>query len=424
MANSIEKILYLDKTAAHCGNGAKDTPFSCLPCAFLAAKKLLREAKEPTHVILDIADGDYSLSETLTLRGSDMPIPGSHLTLRGHGNAVISSLKDIPADAFSAGKAPVYTAPLLESDGTPTRYRYLYVDGKLVTPAASSGQRVEDPDIRRQRYERTFDAKGREGADVKAECKMYLDRALLAPIIGDKTSGVLPVTDAELHTVSEWDYNIIHIAAIDLDDTVLYKIDDPEDAWFFFKQDGIVAGEEHVAVYLKPDEYAKFAMPGGFPFRGRHYFVQNHLSFVSKEADFHRDGKSGMLSYYTEGDISARTLSIPRLSRLFSLEKVDGVTFDTLTFTGTDDYKLSEFGATCGQASCDGRFHDYPNGAAIYGNHCKNLTVRNCLFHDLGCEGISLRGRVEDLTVSDCTFRRIASSAIRSGAPTNRWVKE
>ena len=105
MANSIEKILYLDKTAAHCGNGAKDTPFSCLPCAFLAAKKLLREAKEPTHVILDIADGDYSLSETLTLRGSDMPIPGSHLTLRGHGNAVISSLKDIPADAFSAEKA-------------------------------------------------------------------------------------------------------------------------------------------------------------------------------------------------------------------------------------------------------------------------------------------------------------------------------
>lgn len=421
MANIDEKILFLDKNAARGGIGTKESPFSCLSCAFSEAKKLLKEATAPTHVILEIAAGDYTISETLTLTGSDMPVRGSHLTLRGEKGTVISSLQEIPAASFSSEKAPLHTVTLSDGDGTPTRYRYLYVDGKLVTPPASSGTRVEDPDIRRQRYERSFDAKGREDYDAKAACKMYLDRALLAPIIGDKTTGILPVTDAELHTVSEWDYNIIHLAAIDLDDTVLYKIDDPKDAWFFFKQDGIIEGEEHVAVYLKPDEYARFAMPGGFPFRGRHYFIQNHLSFVTKENAFHRDGKSGVLTYYTEATPMEHTFAIPRLSRLFSLEEIDGVTFDGITFTGTDDYKLSEFGATCGQASCDARFHDYPSGAAIFGRHCKNLTVKNCFFHDLGCEGVSLRGRIEDLTVEGNVFRNIASSAIRSGAPTNRW---
>ena len=351
--------------------------------------------------------------------------PASRLTVRGVEGTVISSLKEIKAEAFSKTETPnLYTAKLVEPDGTPTRYRYLYVDGKRARLAASGGTKVEDPTVRRQRFERTFDAKGREDADVKAECKMYLDRALLAPIIGDKTEGIIPVTDVELHTVAEWDYNIVHLSAIDLGDTVTYRVDDPEKAWFIFKNDGIVEGEEHVAVYLRPDEYARFAMPGGFPFRGRHYFLQNHLSFVNSENDYYRDGKSGVLSYYTEGDIAAHTYAVPRLARLFSLDNVTGITFEGITFTGTDDFKLSEFGATCGQASCDGRFHDYPNGAAIYASTCRHLTVKNCAFLSLGCEGISLRGRVEDLTVTDNIFRDIPSSAIRSGGPTCHWTEK
>ena len=420
MANNAEKILYLDQNAASCGDGTKEAPFSCLPCAFSKAKELLREATLPIHVIIDIAEGDYRIGETLTLTGEDMPISGSHLTLQANGCVTVSSLEDIPAKAFTSTGAPIHTATLLNADGTPRRFRYLYTNGRLATLALSGAPKVEEG-ATRQRFERDFDAKGREGANVKAECKMYLDRRLLAPLIGDKTEGILPVTDAELHTVAEWDYNIIHITAIDLNDTAVYEVKNPDDAWFIFKNEGVVAPEEHVAVYLKPDEYARFAFPGGFPFRGRHYFLQNALAFVDSENEYYRDGKSGVLSYYTEGDITQTRFAIPRLARLFSLEKIDGVTFDGLTFTGTDDYKLSEFGATCGQASCDGRFHDYPNAAAIYGHDCKHLTVKNCTFRDLGCEGVSLRGRVEDLTVKDCTFRRIPSSAIRVGAPTNRW---
>ena len=417
-----EKIVYLDKNAPRGGDGSKASPFRCLSCAFAEAKKILAALTEPAHVILDIAAGDYTIRETLLLSGEDMPVEGSHFTVRGDGNVTVSSLEEIPTDKFAKTSTEnIYSATLMNADGTPKRYRYLYVDGKLVTPAVSGGTKAEDPATRRHRYERTFDAKGEGGDYVKAQGKMYLDRSLLAPIIGDKTEGVIPVTDAELHTVAEWDYNIIHITAIDLNDTVLYKIDDPKDAWFFFSQDGVIEGEEHVAVYLRPDEYAKFCMPGGFPFRGRHYFLQNHPTFVSREGDFYRDGKSGALTYYTEGDITAHTFAIPRLARLFSLLHINGVTFEGIAFTGTDDFKLSEFGTTSGQASCDGRFHDYPNAAAIYGNSCKNLTVKNCRFYDLGCEGISLRGRVEDLTVTHNVFRNIPSAAIRSGGPLGNW---
>lgn len=420
MVSCNETILYLDKTAKRGGDGTKTAPFSCLSCAVSAAKRILREAPVPTHVILEIAEGDYSIKETITLSGDDMPKEGSRFTLHGNGRVVVSSLELIPTDAFSSEKAPIHTATLLNADGTPVRYRYLYKDGVIATLATSGATKVE-AGATRQRFERTFDAKGNDGEHIKAECKMYLDRRLLAPLIGDKTEGILPVTDVELHTVAEWDYNIIHITAIDLDDTAVYEVKKPDDAWFIFKNEGVVAPEEHVAVYLKPDEYARFCMPGGFPFRARHYFLQNALAFLDAENEYYRDGKSGVLSYYTEGSITDSTFAIPRLARLFSLENVSGVTFDGITFTGTDDYKLSEFGATCGQASCDGRFHDYPNAAAIYGRTCKHLTVKNCTFRDLGCEGISLRGRVEDLTVKDCTFRRIPSSAIRVGGPTCHW---
>ena len=417
-----EKILYLDKSAPRGGDGTKGAPFRCFSCAFDAAKKLLASLSAPAHVILDVACGDYTVFETQTLTGADMPVAGSHFTLRGDGRVTLSSLEEIPSVDFKpTGKENLYETTLLSSDGTPCRYRYLYVDGKMASLGTSGGTKAEDPETRRHRYERTFDAKGEGGDYVKAMGKMYLDRALLAPLIGDKTEGILPVTDVELHTVAEWDYNIVHITAIDLDDTVLYKIDDPKDAWFFFSQDGVIEGEEHVAVYLRPDEYARFCMPGGFPFRGRHYFLQNALAFVDKENEFYRDGKSGVLSYYTEGDVTAHTFAIPRLARLLSLENVDGVTVEGITFTGTDDFKLSEFGATCGQASCDGRFHDYPSAAAIYGKGVKHLTVRNCTFRDLACEGISLRGRVEDLTVTDNVFHNIGSAAIRSGAPTGNW---
>lgn len=417
-----EKILYLDNSAPRGGDGTKAKPYRCFSCAFDAAKRLLASLSEPAHVILEIAGGEYSLSETQTLTGADMPIGGSHLTLRGDGRVTLSSLLEVPSVDFKpTGKENLYEATLLASDGTPRRYRYLYVDGKMATLATSGGTKAEDPATRRHRYERTFDAKGEGGDYVKAMGKMYLDRALLAPLIGDKTEGILPVTDVELHTVAEWDYNIVHIAAIDLDDTVLYKIDDPKDAWFFFEQDGVIEGEEHVAVYIRPDEYARFVMPGGFPFRGRHYFLQNSLAFVNTENEYYRDGKSGVLSYYTAGDVTAHSFAVPRLARLLAFENVDGVTVEGITFTGTDDFKLSEFGATCGQASCDGRFHDYPSAAAIFGKGVKNLTVRNCTFRELACEGISLRGRVEDLTVCGCTFRNLGSSAIRSGAPTGNW---
>ena len=214
-----EKIIYLDKNAARGGDGSKASPFRCLACAFSAAKKLLASLTEPAHVILDIAEGDYAIRETLCLSGEDMPVLGSHFTLRGDGNVTVSSLEAIPADKFTkTGKENIYAATLMNDDGTPKRYRYLYVDGKLHTPAVSGGTKAEDPTTRRHRYERTFDAKGEGGDYVKAQGKMYLDRALLAPIIGDKTEGVIPVTDAELHTVAEWDYNILDLAGVDFDD--------------------------------------------------------------------------------------------------------------------------------------------------------------------------------------------------------------
>ena len=67
-----EKIIYLDKNAPQDGDGTKAAPYRCFSCAFDAAKRLLSSLTEPAHVILNVAGGEYSIRQTLTLTGEDM----------------------------------------------------------------------------------------------------------------------------------------------------------------------------------------------------------------------------------------------------------------------------------------------------------------------------------------------------------------
>ena len=416
-----KKIVYLDQSAKKGGDGSAAHPYCDFTEAFEAAKEILRSLTAPTNVVLSVKGGDYSIADTLLLTGEDMPVPGSHFTVKGEGEVILSSLESVCACRFTASESnkSIYTVPLLRRDGIPKNFRYLYADGKMATLAKNGATRAADFATHRIRFEPSFDASGK-CADPKAACKLYLAKDLVMPLVGDKTEGRVAVS-AELHTVSEWHYYIMHIDAVDLDDVAVYSVEDPEKAFFIFKNEGVVAPEEHVAVYLRPEEYSRFGVPCGFPYRGRHHYLANALAFLDEEGEYYYDRMLGNLSYYTEGDIAAHTFALPRACRLISMENVDGVTFEGITFTGTDDIRLTEFGALSAQASCDGRFHDYPSAAAIYGNHCKNLTVRGCTFRELPCEGISLRGRVEDLIVCDSTFRNIGSSAIRSGGPTSVW---
>ena len=96
-----QKIIYLDKNAPRGGDGTAAKPYRCFSCAFDAAKRLLSSLSEPAHVVLDVKGGDYTLSETLTLSGADMPRAGSHFTLRGDGNVVLSHWKRSPQPILS-----------------------------------------------------------------------------------------------------------------------------------------------------------------------------------------------------------------------------------------------------------------------------------------------------------------------------------
>ena len=424
VCNLKERLIYVAKDAACGGDGSAARPYADFVSAFEAAKAALRTLAEPENVVISLKSGEYFIPRTLHLTGEDMPLAGSHLTVRGEEGAVLSSLAPLSASDFVPveGKPNVYEMPLLADDGTARSNRYLYVDGKIAPLAMSGSTRAADPTTCRMRFERDYDASGKCENPIAA-CKMYLDKKLVMPLVGDKTQGRVAVS-AELHTVSEWCYNIIHIDAVDLDDVAVYRVDDPKDAWFIFENEGVVPPEEHVAVYLRPEEYKRFCMPGGFPFRARHYFLQNALAFLNAENECYYDRALGKLYYYTEGDIAAHRYEMASTARLFWLKNVDGVTFEGVTFTGTDDPRLSEFGHMGGQAADESYRKDMLDAAAVYGRHCNNLTFRGCTFRDLACEGVSLRGRVEEFTVTGCTFRRIGATAVRSGSPSGSWGKD
>ena len=408
-----EKItLYVDPHANGIGTGEADAPFASLALAWETAKAHLASpvAKDVT---LSLSCGTHLLGDTLSFRGRSLN-PHSTLTVEGEGGeAVITAAVPFDACLFEKVGENLYAARLAGMG----KFRNLLVDGKLATLAHMGGKYVDEPDVHHFRFDRTFDAKD-PSRDAREQCKMYLAEDLVRPLVGDKTSGKIPVRCA-MHCEYEWVFNVMHIVLVDLDDVAVYE------------EDGVK--ETHIACYFDKKEYKHFAVPAGheagltpdplnhYHIKTRIHFLSDHLAFVRKENDYYYDAAAETLYYYTEGDVTSHTFACAKLDYLFRCEDLRNVTFRGITFTGTDYLALHESFHAGGQASAthiiDGGF---PHEAAIYSKNAYGVTVENCRFAELGCEGISFSGRVEDLVIKNCRFENIGSAAIRAGEPRLR----
>ncbi|MBQ9735547.1 MAG: right-handed parallel beta-helix repeat-containing protein [Clostridia bacterium] len=402
----MEIKLYVDASAKGVGTGAPDAPFSSLALAWETAKSYLALPGK-TDVTLSLAKGRYLLRDTLTFNGKAFNA-ASTLTVEGDG-AVISAAVPFDAHLFEKVGENLYKVNLSGMGA----FRNLLVDGKLATLAHMGGKYVDEPDSHSMRFDRTFDAKD-PTRDARTLNKLYLAEDLVRPLVGDKTEGRVAVRCA-FHCEYEWDYNIMHIVSVDLDDVAIYE------------EDGVK--ETHVACYFDPEEYRHFQVPayseanldgtgGGYHLKTRLHFLSDNKAFVRKENDYYYDAENETLYYYTEGDVLAHTFACAKLDYLFRCEDLRGVTFRGITFTGTDYLALREGYHAGEQASAsnvvDGEF---PKEAAVYSKNAYGVTFAGCRFVELGCEGVSFGGRVEDLTVKNCHFENLGSAAIRCGEP-------
>ncbi len=212
----------------------------------------------------------------------------------------------------------------------------------------------------------------------------------------------------EMHVAAQWDYNIIHITGIDYNDIFDYEY----------------LGEQttQVAVYLEMSEYSRFNIPANYTFVGRYVFLKNILEYVDAENEYFYDEEIGKLYYYTEEDINDLKFAYPTSDYMFKFYDLKNVTIEGMQFTGVDDNFLSDNGHCGGQSASDSRFGGFPERSAIYIKGCYGMEIVYNQFYDLGVEGITCRGWIQDLTIEGNTFENIGAAAIRVGDNTADWT--
>ena len=148
---------------------------------------------------------------------------------------------------------------------------------------------------------------------------------------------------------------------------------------------------------------------------------------MDAENEYYYDEKAGTLYYYSESGVSGKSFARPTSDYILKFDGIDGITVKDFTFTGTDDYFLTVNGhhGSLGAGDHDeddlvaGEYQVYagafPRRSAIFMNDVQNVVISGCDFFELGCEGITARGWMKDITVENCSFESIGASAIRFG---------
>ncbi len=302
--------------------------------------------------------------------------------------------------------------PMVETDSIEKARYYIHEDvvGDL---------RVE-MEAGRKRQQAAFDALQKKYNAASAEEKAELedDLALAAEKIADGSwyRYALEGYGPELRLNGQWWANIIHVAGVDYEDTVVDS-----------------NGDTHIAIYLELEEYVNYQLRAGYTNANRYVCMQDALCYVDSEGEYYYDELSGKLYYYSEDGTAGKSFARGTSDYMFILRGVKNVSFTGLIFTGMDDDYLSH-GDGCTSypgSGADGRVksaneaenHAYDRSVILL-DSCYGLDVYGCRFYDLPVRAIFGKGVLENITVDSCSFERLGSNAIHLGDATaeRKWV--
>lgn len=260
------------------------------------------------------------------------------------------------------------------------------------------------------------------GGDGKSLGKFYLAESLIgetaveiAANSGDAFKTALEGYGIEINLTFQYMQNTMDLLGVDVDD-------------FYVDENG----ETHYACYLERYEYMQVPSGGNGPMTTAGHFVyaQNSLAYLDQENEFYYDEATGTLYYYSESGVDGKTFARPTSDYLLKFDGVTDVAVKNFNFTGTDDYFMTVYGH---HGSLGGGDHDeegavyagyFPTRSAIFMRDVQNAQITGCDFYELGCEGITARGWMMDVTVEECTFEAIGASAIRFGENIREYVME
>ena len=351
------------------------------------------------EVSLSFGGGHYALTEMVSWDAAEWS-GKKRLRLLGSGrvNPTLSALVDLPADRFLPveGK-PYYVCQMdKQADGSYPNLRTLYANGRIA-------------EISRTAEHRTCPAF--EGySPIQYTWEREYHHRLYIPLAAVEEAGVENCRGAEFHIRVEWEFKIYHIDHIDLEDWV--------------EQDG----RTYVAVQLRTDE--EKGGNGCLHLAPRSFFIAGTTSVLTSPGHYAYERAKGLLYYYPETDISACRFGVGAQTGLFSLRNFDSVTLRGLTLTGVEDDVLTQTGYYAADQA--GWWRDgahmfpelFPHSGAVRVQNCGGFEIDGCTFTDLPCDGISMVGKLLNVTIHNSRFTRIGASAIRIGRPLGRYSDE
>lgn len=360
----------------------------------IAKAKAIFSKKGSHEITLSLSGGAYNLTEPVDLDAAAYP-GEARLRIIGGGRVktTFSAVKFLPTEGFKpvAGK-PYYVCQLeKEADGKYPNLRAVYVNGKIVDVSRTAEYRTVRPFLRGETEYRV--RQGVWGSDY--------DHRIYVPLESVEEAGIENCRGAELHIRVEWEFKIYHIDYVDVEDTYTDE-----------------NGDKYVALQLVKEE----CKDGNKALQvcNRVFFICNTTSVLTTPGQYAYERSVGKLYYYPEGRIEDCIFSLGTQTYLFSFKNFPSLTLRGITFTGLEDKILTKVGYyAANQAGSWGNvFPDlFPHAGAVKVDSCGEMDVDSCTFTDLPCDGISLVGLLNNVTIRNSRFTNIGATAIRVGRP-------
>jgi hypothetical protein len=392
--------LWLAPGGSDTNAGTGDAPLASLPEALARSRAENTASGRPARIIL--RDGIYSLSQSLTISGTDAPLsiaaaPGAHPLLSGglqlNGwKKLTEKIPGLPPRAV--GK--IWWAQIPSSGEQVLQFRQLWVDGaKAVRARQPNGDFFRLVAWDKTNQIATIPAAALNGVEKPAQMEMIIDQV--------------------------WEIAVLRLKNIQ------------------------VRGSNALITFKQPESRIEFQHPWPPVTVKTNYqtpfFLANAIEFLDQPGEWFADVSAGEIYYWPrdgEDMITAKVFA-PALETLVQIEgtpdkPVANIRFNGITFAHTtwlrpsqqghvplqagmfmlDAKKLSPKG-TSYQPKLDNVAWIGRPPAAVSVKNAEHVSFENCTFEHLASAGLDFETGTHDDLVQGCIFRDIGGNGIQLG---------
>lgn len=388
-------------------DGSKDSPFLTIEKAQSEVRKINQDMNGDIVIYLD--GGAYVLKDTLTFDERDSATNDFDILYKAMNGAspVISGGSEISGFTLFDKENNIYSAKVDEG----FTFRQLYVNGEKAVRARSN----TDYSTRIIGASR-FDVKG----NLIPENLFYDGEDALRPaaygeiyIAPGEFQEFNNLEKVELHVLTAWVENILRIKSAKVEeDQVAIRVQDHESKLIFNR--------------MHPNI-------DGYSYAGTHdfvYYIENAYELIDTDNEWYLDESTNTLYFKAPSDLdmSAATVTAPRLETIISVNTSDNTKLNNLTFDGiTFEYSTWNYPGENGlvelQAGMYAKyciFSDNDNGAlrpaaGIYVANTHNFTMKNCIVQNMGATGIDLNYGTDNSKIQDNLIQNISGNGIMIG---------